>query len=96
MGWAPWAPWSTCHGACDDVGERRRVRACSSPPPVMTALSATDLPSRLNLAMLQIVHLMTFACISLEILLALMLFVSSVAHRLSLIVVYAPNAPMKL
>lgn len=32
-GWTPWSPWSACAGSCDEVGRRRRGRACDNPPP---------------------------------------------------------------
>ncbi|XP_034839621.1 uncharacterized protein [Maniola hyperantus] len=31
--WSPWAPWSACHGSCDNVGHRKRVRECNNPSP---------------------------------------------------------------
>ncbi|XP_026747378.1 uncharacterized protein LOC113508497 [Trichoplusia ni] len=32
-GWSSWSVWSSCQGACDDVGHRRRTRECINPPP---------------------------------------------------------------
>lgn len=32
-GWSPWNSWSSCQGACDDVGHRHRIRECINPPP---------------------------------------------------------------
>ncbi|KAL0851792.1 hypothetical protein ABMA28_000101 [Loxostege sticticalis] len=42
-GWAPWGPWSSCHGPCDDVGHRRRTRLCNNPPPSQDGIPCSGL-----------------------------------------------------
>ncbi|KAJ8737908.1 hypothetical protein PYW08_000503 [Mythimna loreyi] len=40
-GWSPWNPWSSCQGACDDVGHRHRTRECTNPPPSQDGVPCT-------------------------------------------------------
>nr|XP_026500838.1 uncharacterized protein LOC113404217 [Vanessa tameamea] len=46
--WSPWTPWSTCHGACDTVGHRKRLRKCNNPPPSKEGLSCNGLDEQIE------------------------------------------------
>jgi hypothetical protein len=48
-GWAPWGPWSDCHGPCDDVGHRKRNRYCNNPPPSQDGLPCGGLSEQTEL-----------------------------------------------
>ncbi|XP_050361237.1 uncharacterized protein LOC126780655 [Nymphalis io] len=47
-GWSPWTPWSACHGACDTVGHRKRLRKCNNPPPSKEGLSCSGLDEQIE------------------------------------------------
>ncbi|CAH2103614.1 unnamed protein product [Euphydryas editha] len=47
-GWSPWAPWSTCYGACDNVGHRRRIRECNNPSPSKDGLPCSGFDEQIE------------------------------------------------
>lgn len=47
-GWSPWAPWSACHGTCDSVGHRRRLRECNNPSPSKDGMPCSGLDEQIE------------------------------------------------
>ncbi|XP_023942661.2 uncharacterized protein LOC112049114 [Bicyclus anynana] len=47
-GWSPWAPWSVCHGTCDNVGHRKRLRECNNPSPSKDGMPCSGLDEEIE------------------------------------------------
>lgn len=46
--WSPWTHWSTCHGACDNLGHRKRIRECNNPSPSKDGLPCSGFDEQIE------------------------------------------------